>query len=247
MTAPIPAERVTAAAEAIEDAAIPRIGRDLGTIHRDDIVAAGLRAALPLIVESIAEVFDDRAALAAVADRSTRDIDAKLAWESAAKAVRERAGRGFPLNSPATSALAGTSEPRPHDPTCHADPRAHWTDCECWCHDGPATSPTGDPDPMTADPKPVNLDAAVDTVLESISRDLGWRIVTRPTVVAALAKVAPRLLAEGAAAGRKQAADAIRAEIVAGKPIPWRKAGAVPIASAIADWAARIAEGSDHA
>lgn len=37
---------VTAAAEAIEDAAITRIGRDLGTVHRDTIVAAGVAAAL---------------------------------------------------------------------------------------------------------------------------------------------------------------------------------------------------------
>lgn len=36
---------VTAAAEAIEDAAIPLIGRDLGTVHRDTIVAAGVAAA----------------------------------------------------------------------------------------------------------------------------------------------------------------------------------------------------------
>lgn len=24
---------------------------------------------------------------------------------------------------------------RPHDTNCHADERAHWDDCECWCHD----------------------------------------------------------------------------------------------------------------
>jgi hypothetical protein len=47
---PIPRpEWITAAAEAIEEAAWPRIGRDLGTIHRDDIVASGLRAVLPAI------------------------------------------------------------------------------------------------------------------------------------------------------------------------------------------------------
>jgi hypothetical protein len=37
--------RLTAAAEAIEDAAMLMIGRDLGTLHRNDIVQAGLDAA----------------------------------------------------------------------------------------------------------------------------------------------------------------------------------------------------------
>ncbi|WP_275558514.1 hypothetical protein [Streptomyces sp. 5-6(2022)] len=36
---------VRAAAEAIEDACLTHIGRDLGTIHRDDIARAGLEAA----------------------------------------------------------------------------------------------------------------------------------------------------------------------------------------------------------
>lgn len=36
---------VRAAAEAIEDECLRRLGRDLGTIHRDDIVRVGLEAA----------------------------------------------------------------------------------------------------------------------------------------------------------------------------------------------------------
>lgn len=46
---PIPDEAVRLAAEAIEDEAIRHIGRDLGTIHRDDIVRAGLTAAAPIL------------------------------------------------------------------------------------------------------------------------------------------------------------------------------------------------------
>jgi hypothetical protein len=42
-------EDVCAAAEAIEDEAIVSIGRDLGTIHRDDIVRAGLAALAPTV------------------------------------------------------------------------------------------------------------------------------------------------------------------------------------------------------
>lgn len=45
----IPDAAVKAAAEAIEDVAFRLLGRDLGTIHRDEIVAAGLAAALPLL------------------------------------------------------------------------------------------------------------------------------------------------------------------------------------------------------
>lgn len=42
------AEMVTAAAEALEEEAIARIGRDLGTLHRDTIVHAALTAALTI-------------------------------------------------------------------------------------------------------------------------------------------------------------------------------------------------------
>jgi len=42
-------EAIRAAGEAIEDKAILRLGRDLGTIHRDEIVHAGLVAAYPLL------------------------------------------------------------------------------------------------------------------------------------------------------------------------------------------------------
>lgn len=48
-TGPAPAitdEMITLAAEAIEDAALRLLGHDLGVIYRDEIVAAGLRAAL---------------------------------------------------------------------------------------------------------------------------------------------------------------------------------------------------------
>lgn len=51
---PIPDEAVTVAAEAIEDEAMRALGRDLGTLHRDDIVRAGLAAALPFLRASIA-------------------------------------------------------------------------------------------------------------------------------------------------------------------------------------------------
>lgn len=44
---------VTAAAEAIEDAAVRRIGRDLGTLHRDATFAAGVAAALRVVADCI--------------------------------------------------------------------------------------------------------------------------------------------------------------------------------------------------
>jgi hypothetical protein len=44
---------ITAAAEALEEAAIPLIGRDLGTIHRDAIVAAAVAAALRVMADEI--------------------------------------------------------------------------------------------------------------------------------------------------------------------------------------------------
>jgi hypothetical protein len=42
-------EMVTAAAEVIEEECVRRRGHDLGTIHRDDIVRAGLAAVLALV------------------------------------------------------------------------------------------------------------------------------------------------------------------------------------------------------
>lgn len=44
---------LTAAAKAIEDAMVPRIGRDLGTIHRDAIVGACVAAALRVMADEI--------------------------------------------------------------------------------------------------------------------------------------------------------------------------------------------------
>lgn len=44
---------LTAAGEAIEEVAIPRIGHDLGTLHRDEIVGAGVRAALRVMADEI--------------------------------------------------------------------------------------------------------------------------------------------------------------------------------------------------
>lgn len=44
---------ITNAAEAIEEVAIRRIGRDLGTIHRNEIVAAGVAAALRVMADEI--------------------------------------------------------------------------------------------------------------------------------------------------------------------------------------------------
>jgi hypothetical protein len=53
---------------------------------------------------------------------------------------------------------------------------------------------------------------------------------------------------EAFAAGRKEAAAAIRAHIIAGaRPPEWARAGAIPNATAIREWAARIAEGIDPA
>lgn len=42
-------EMITAAAEVAEDEMIRRLGRDLGTIHRDDIIRAILKAGLVLV------------------------------------------------------------------------------------------------------------------------------------------------------------------------------------------------------
>lgn len=51
----IPEAAITAAAEAIEDEAMSRIGRDLGTLHRNEIVTAGLRAAYPILLAQFHE------------------------------------------------------------------------------------------------------------------------------------------------------------------------------------------------
>lgn len=42
-------EMVTAAAEVAEDEMVRRLGRDLGTLHRDDIIRAALKAALAIV------------------------------------------------------------------------------------------------------------------------------------------------------------------------------------------------------
>jgi hypothetical protein len=71
----LPEEWITAAAEAIEDVMIRRLGRDLGTIHRDEIVAAGLAAVVPLArAEGVAA---GRTAAAAELPSGTAEI---LAW-----------------------------------------------------------------------------------------------------------------------------------------------------------------------
>jgi hypothetical protein len=44
---------LAAAGEALEEAAIPRIGRDLGTIHRDAIVGATLAAGLRRMADEV--------------------------------------------------------------------------------------------------------------------------------------------------------------------------------------------------
>lgn len=55
-------------------------------------------------------------------------------------------------------------------------------------------------------------------------------------------------LAKARAEGRRQAAADIRAEIIAAAPIPkWAQPGGRPTASGLREWAARIAEGTDHA
>ena len=50
----------TAAAEAIEDAAFRWLGRDLGTIHRNEIVAEGLAAAVPVILDEAAAQIEEQ-------------------------------------------------------------------------------------------------------------------------------------------------------------------------------------------
>lgn len=44
---------ITAAAEAIEDVMIRRLGRDLGTIHREEIVASAVAAGLRVMADEI--------------------------------------------------------------------------------------------------------------------------------------------------------------------------------------------------
>ena len=67
-----------AATEAIEDEAMSRIGRDLGTVHRDAIVAAGLAAALRVLATAMPayhHVADLAAALMAVPFEEARTDD----------------------------------------------------------------------------------------------------------------------------------------------------------------------------
>lgn len=52
-------EMVTAAAEVIEEECVRRRGHDLGTIHRDDIVRAGLAAVLALVERRWQEQYGD--------------------------------------------------------------------------------------------------------------------------------------------------------------------------------------------
>ena len=51
----LPPDAVEAAAEAMEDEAMRLLGRDLGTIHRNEIAAAALSAALPALREALAQ------------------------------------------------------------------------------------------------------------------------------------------------------------------------------------------------
>lgn len=46
----IPEEAVNAAAQDMADAAVFHLGRDLGTVHRNEIALAALEAAAPLIL-----------------------------------------------------------------------------------------------------------------------------------------------------------------------------------------------------
>lgn len=54
-TPEIPDEAVRLAAEAIEDASMRMLGRDLGTLHRDEIVRDGIAAAYPAIETAVRE------------------------------------------------------------------------------------------------------------------------------------------------------------------------------------------------
>ena len=63
---------IEAAAEAMEDSAMRWLGRDLGTIHRNDIAADALVAAVPILLADLEQRIDE----AAVADRRIRADDA---------------------------------------------------------------------------------------------------------------------------------------------------------------------------
>ena len=72
----LPAELVTQVAEAIEDEAVRWLGRDLGTVHRDEIVRAGLLRALPMIVAAVrAEERQPEGGAALIAAERQRQID----------------------------------------------------------------------------------------------------------------------------------------------------------------------------
>lgn len=76
-------------------------------------------------------------------------------------------------------------------------------------------------------------------------RDLALAIANQARLGRPLDEIqATHLLAIGSRAGRRQAAEAIRATIVAGAPMArWLQPGGKPKAADLAEWAARIAEG----
>ncbi len=71
----IPGEAVRLAAEAIEDEAVRRLGRDLGTVHRDEIVRAGLTSAYQQFVERWREHVRDQFAAAETYFDQINDVD----------------------------------------------------------------------------------------------------------------------------------------------------------------------------
>lgn len=175
MTAPIPAEWVTTVADALATEDARNWGYDHGFGPDDPETEAfanvALSAALPLIVESIAAGFD---ALAAAAlehqrglDQDDRDIDVVLAWECAARWIREHAANRPTAVAAAVSSPTGTPGARCPSRIAHesgavlrcqrqehplalahmsADRRVFWTPLDDRVIDsyGPATSPTGD-------------------------------------------------------------------------------------------------------
>jgi hypothetical protein len=75
-------EMVTAAAEVIEEECVRRRGHDLGTIHRDDIVRAGLAAVLALVERRLRAAIAEDIRQALAADEADSDVTScEAIWE----------------------------------------------------------------------------------------------------------------------------------------------------------------------
>ena len=119
---------------AIEDRIIDR-AIDTTMQHADPALRAAFLNGWHSALEGCAAEFDHRATDAAAGPRADRDIDAALAWSSAARWIRGHAGKRFNGNAQPTSGAAGT----PADPSvpgyAHAytvtfDGDTHWLACD---------------------------------------------------------------------------------------------------------------------